>query len=154
MKTGIKVQDVMTRNPVKVKTTNTVKECAQIMKENVVGSLLVFDNSDNLYGLVTERDFCRKAIAEGISLDTPVMKISERQLYTVKPEMDLFDAMKYISEKNVRHLPVLGTNDFVGFITVKDILKLQPQLIEIMVERMQIKEQDKKLAILGEDFLL
>jgi signal-transduction protein with cAMP-binding, CBS, and nucleotidyltransferase domain len=51
-----------------------------------------------------------------------------------------------MSDLNIRHLPVVEDDRMVGLLTLKDILKIQPQLFEILVDKFEIREQDRKLV--------
>jgi signal-transduction protein with cAMP-binding, CBS, and nucleotidyltransferase domain len=66
-------------------------------------------------------------------------------IYTVvSPAMDVFDALQLMKDANVRHLPVMDDNKLVGFITMKDILKVQPHLFENIVDMWALREEDRK----------
>jgi len=144
MKTGYKVGDCMTIHPVTVKKETTLKECADLMKDKHVGSLLV-DEKGKVVGIVTEQDMVRKGMAALLDpAKTPVEKIMETELMTISPDKDLFEALKQMRDYNIRHLPVLDKGKFVGFLTIKDILKIQPQLFEIIAEKFELREEARK----------
>jgi len=145
MKTGLKVCDVMTRQPVKVPIDTSLKQCAQIMNDNKVGALLITEN-DKVTGIVTEQDIVRKAVLNGMnSEETKVLEIMETNLIHISPEKDIFEALEVMKYKNIRHLPVIEEN-FLGLVTVKDILKVQPQLFQNLVDQFEIKESERKLG--------
>ena len=146
MKTGYKVGDCMTLHPVTVSTDTTLKQCADIMKDKHVGSLLV-EEKGKIVGIVTEQDMVRKGIAALLDpATTPISEIMESELMTISPEKDLYEAFILMRDHNIRHLPVLDKGKFVGFLTIKDILKIQPQLFEIMVEKFELREEARKKA--------
>lgn len=151
MKTGYKVGDAMTLNPVKVSKDITLKECAEIMREKHVGSLLV-EEKGKIVGLITEQDMVRKAMADLMDpAKTHVKKIMETQLFTIDPDKDIYDALKTMRDYNIRHLPVISKGKLVGFLTIKDILKIQPQLFELIVEKFELKEETRKPVFGGEE---
>ena len=151
MKTGYKVGDAMTINPVTVKKETTLKECANIMTKKHVGSLLVEDKG-KVVGIVTEQDLVRKAMAKLLDpAKTPIKKVMEKELLTISPKKDIFDALKIMRDYNVRHLPVLDKGKFVGFLTIKDILKIQPQLFELIVEKFELREETRKPVFGGSE---
>lgn len=155
METGIKVQDVMTRHPVTVNVTITVEEAAKLMGEKEVGSLLVLDKHGELFGIVTEQDIVRKVVAKGLEPSMSIKAAVEQRIFTIEPHEDIFEAMSFMGKQNIRHLPVLNNSKLVGFVTIKDILKIHPQLVDLIVDRMELKEQDKKLASMsGEELEL
>ena len=86
-------------------------------------------------------------MASALNVDmTPVSKIMTplNDMVTVDPGMDVFDALTVMRENDVRHLPVLDNGKLVGFITVKDILRIQPDLFELIVEKYEIRESHRK----------
>lgn len=145
METGIKVGDAMTFKPVTVPPTATLKECAQIMEKNHVGSLIVKDG-DILLGIATEQDFVRKGL--GNLADPENAKVSEvmaLSIHSVTPEDDIADALQMMNDYNIRHVPVMHKGKFVGLITGKDILKIQPHLFETLAEKIELREEERKL---------
>jgi CBS domain-containing protein len=149
MKTGYKVCDAMTRSPVSIDNSITLDKSAKIMEENHVGALLVRDNG-KLLGLLTEQDIVRRAIAKGKDpKKTKVKDIMVTKLKTIAPEKDIYDALMVMRDMNIRHLPVMDGKKMMGLLTLKDILKIQPQLFEIMVEKFELREEENK-PIFGE----
>ena len=150
MKTGYKVGDCMTMHPITVQKETTLKQCADIMADKHVGSLLVEDKG-KIAGIVTEQDMVRKGIAKLLDpAKTPISEVMEQELQTIGPEKDIYEAMKLMRDYNIRHLPVLDQGKFVGFLTIKDVLKIQPQLFELIVEKFELREETRK-PILGSD---
>jgi len=126
--------EVMTRLPVKVSLLTTLRECAKKMIEGRVGSLLIEENGV-LKGIMTEKD-CVESIAAGIDPEkVAVSGVMNTNVVVVKPDMDVLDAIKLMSEKEVRRLPVVDREGkIVGLVTATDILRVEPELLEIMVE--------------------
>lgn len=151
MKTGYKVGDAMTKSPVTVKKETTLKECARIMSDKHVGSLLI-EEKGKIIGLATEQDMVRKAMAKLLDpAKTPVKKIMETEILTTTANKDIYDALKIMRDHNVRHLPVVEKGKFVGFLTIKDILKIQPQLFELIVEKFELREESRKPVFGGDE---
>ena len=144
MKTGFLVGDAMTKKPITIVGTLTVEECARLMAERHVGSLIIID-AGKAEGVVTEQDLVRKVIAKGEDPKTvPVSEIMVTSLVTISPDADIYDALVQMKEHNIRHLPVLHGEEMVGFLTLKDILKVEPQLFDIMVDRFELREESRK----------
>ena len=57
------------------------------------------------------------------------------KLVTIEPKADIFDAMMLMRDAEVRHLPVVENKKILGFLTMKDILKIEPQLFDLIVEK-------------------
>jgi len=144
MKAGYKVMDAMTTKPVSVSQEITLQECASIMEENHVGAVVVKENEISV-GILTEQDIVRKAIAKGVNpLNKKVKEFMETDLVTMEPETDIHDALIKMRDLNIRHLPVVKDNKMIGLLTLKDILKIQPQLFELLVEKFELKEENRK----------
>ncbi len=142
MKTGIKVCDAMTEQPVTVSPKTSLKECAQVMNKNHVGALLVKDTE--VVGIITEQDIVRKAVAMSKPVSTAVGQVMEEKLITISPEKDIFEALRVMRDYNIRHLPVIDGDNFLGLITVKDILKIEPDLFDVLVDKFELREEERK----------
>ena len=144
MKTGYKVYDCMTTKPVSVSSDATLEQCAKVMAKNHVGALVVKDNHAS-QGLITEQDIVRKLIAKGINpVAKKVKDFMEKKLITIKPNDDIYEALIKMRDSNIRHLPVVDGGKMVGLLTLKDILKIEPSLFELLVEKFELKEEKRK----------
>ena len=144
MKSGIQVADAMTINVISVTSDFTLSECAKIMDSNHIGAVVVKDNGASL-GILTEKDIVRKAVARGVSVKKAKVKdFMETELITINPDADIYDALIKMRDNNIRHLPVVQKNEIVGLLTIKDILKIEPQFFELIVEKFELKEESRK----------
>jgi len=99
-----------------------VIDAIQLMGEKNVGALPVVDNG-TLVGIVSERDYTRKVILKGrSSKETPVSDIMTAQLLTVTPSDNVIECMRIMTEKRVRHLPVLEGTKLVGILSIGDVV--------------------------------
>lgn len=100
----------------------TVFEALKMLAEYEVGALLVMDGGQ-LVGIVSERDYTRKVALEGRnSKDTKVADIMTRKVLVVSPQTLTRDCMALMSEKKIRHLPVVDGDAVVGMISIRDIM--------------------------------
>ena len=111
-----------------------VLEAIQKMAEHGIGALLVVSGGQ-LKGILSERDYARKVILKGrSSSDTPVRDIMSSPVHTVPPALSSQDCMKIMTERRVRHLPVLDGNQLLGMLSIGDlvraVLEEQAQTIE------------------------
>ena len=144
MRTGLRVIDAMTKEPVTVTPDTSVFECAKKMKKEHLGSVIVQDK-ERLAGIISEQDLVHKIIASGVSSKkTPVKEIMTTDVVTITPDKDITDAMLKMSALNVRRLPVTEGAQLVGVLTMKDILKVEPQLFELIVDKIQLREEKLK----------
>lgn len=146
METGIHVSDAMTEKPIYVSTHVNLSDVALIMREKHVGGLIVKDGHE-LKGVVTEQDLVRKAMAEGIDAKkAKIQDFMEREIISIEPQADIYDALVKMRDNNIRHLPVIHGKKLVGLLTIKDILKIQPSLFDLIVEKFEIREHNRKLS--------
>jgi len=144
MKTGYKVHDCMTTKPISVSSDVSLEECAKVMASNHVGALVIKDNHQSK-GLITEQDIVRKVLAKGINpLTKKVKDFMETKLIMTSPDDDIYDALIKMRDSNIRHLPVVDNGKMVGLLTLKDVLKIEPQLFELLVEKFELREETRK----------
>ena len=94
----------------------------RLMDEKNVGALPVVDNK-TLVGIVSERDYIRKVIVKGRSSnDTPVTEIMTKQVLTVSPSNSVTECMRIMTERRVRHLPVLEGTKLIGILSMRDVV--------------------------------
>jgi len=99
-----------------------VLDAIRLMDEKNIGALPVVDNK-TLVGVVSERDYTRKVIVKGrSSKDTPVSDIMTKELLTVNPGDTVAECMRIMTEKRVRHLPVLEGTNLVGILSIGDVV--------------------------------
>jgi CBS domain-containing protein len=101
----------------------SVFDAIKLMADRGVGSLLVMEG-DELKGIVTERDYARKVIIKGRSSEsTPVADIMTTELVTASPTQSVNDCMNMMSERRIRHLPVVIDGRVVGLISIGDLVQ-------------------------------
>jgi CBS domain-containing protein len=99
-----------------------VYDAIQLMADKNVGALLVMKD-DKLLGVISERDYTRKVILKGkVSKQTPVEEIMTSPVITVTPNHTVDECMRIVSEKRVRHLPVLEGDKVVGVVSVGNLV--------------------------------
>ncbi len=102
---------------------DTVYNALKLMAGKNVGALLVFEG-DRLAGLISERDYARKIVLnDKLSKETEVREIMTADVVTVTPDMDLDECMELITDRRLRHLPVIEEGRVVGIISIGDIVK-------------------------------
>lgn len=101
----------------------TVFDAVAKMAENDIGSLIVIDRGA-LIGIITERDYARNVVLKGkTSPATPVREIMERDFITVGPEQSVEECMILMTDKRVRHLPVIEGKKIIGIVSIGDLVK-------------------------------
>ena len=100
----------------------TVFEAIKLMADKNIGSLLVM-SGNRLVGLFTERDYTRKVALHGkTSKETLVAEIIPREVITVTSDDSVEECMRLMTEKRVRHLPVVESTKVVGIISIGDLV--------------------------------
>ncbi len=115
------VRDVMTRALISVDPSTTLNQISKMMEQGGMGSILV-KKDDNPSGIITDRDYAIKIAAHGVSLDTPVEKITSFSLITINSNDSILEAAKVMSEKKIRKLVVTEEGKIVGIITSTDLV--------------------------------
>jgi CBS domain-containing protein len=100
-----------------------VLEAIRLMAEHGVGALLVMEG-EQLIGVVSERDYARKVILKGRSSnETPVRQIMSAPVLTVHADQSVRDCMRIMSEKRIRHLPVVDAGGVIGVLSIGDLVR-------------------------------
>ena len=101
----------------------TVFEALGIMADKNIGALMVIDNDGKLIGMFSERDYARKIILHGVkSKEASIEDYMSTELHTVNPETSVLGCMAVMTDKKVRHVPVLDHNKLVGIISIGDVV--------------------------------
>ncbi|MFZ0827737.1 MAG: CBS domain-containing protein [Verrucomicrobiia bacterium] len=125
MKNNIPVSTLFQHKPAtlwSVAPDATVFEAIKLMADKNIGALLVL-SGEKLLGVFTERDYTRKIALQGkSSKETRVREIISSPTVTVAPEDSIEDCMRLMTEKRVRHLPVLAGEKIVGIVSIGDLV--------------------------------
>jgi CBS domain-containing protein len=101
----------------------TVFDALTSMAENDIGALLVVEN-DEVVGIFSERDYARKIILHGkSSRDTEVQEIMTSEVLCISPDQSVTKCMALMTDKRIRHIPVLDDGQLVGVISIGDVVK-------------------------------
>ena len=101
----------------------TVYEALKIMADKNIGALIVKDG-ETVAGIMSERDYARKVILHGkSSKELQVREIMTSKVYYVRPEQSVQECMAQMTDRRVRHLPVLDGDRLVGIISIGDVVK-------------------------------
>ena len=108
---------------VSVSPTASVLDAIKLMAEKGIGALVVMEGT-KLTGIVTERDYARKVILKDKSShNTPVSDIMSDKVYTAAPDDSVDKCMNTMTDRRIRHLPVVSAGKVVGMISIGDLVK-------------------------------
>ena len=135
----MRVMDIMTSKPVVVGPEETVENSVRLMLKYKVGSLLVKEGSV-LKGIATEKDLVEKVILNNLNpKKTKIGSIMNTIVVTVEPDTDILDAVKLMTKYEIRRLPVVDkSSKLFGLLTINDILRVQPQLFELIIDKSRL----------------
>ncbi|TSA53691.1 MAG: CBS domain-containing protein [Nitrosomonadaceae bacterium] len=106
-----------------IEPDKSVYDAMQLMAAKNIGALLVLE-AGKLIGIITERDYSRKAhLLDKSVRDIPVKEIMTSQVAYVSPDYTAEDCMALVTEMRVRHLPVLENDQVIGIISIGDLVK-------------------------------
>lgn len=115
----------------------TVYDALQLMAEHNVGAVLV-RSGDRLVGVLSERDYARQVILKGkASRDTPVREIMTTRVVFVSPERTIEDCMALMTDKHIRHLPVLSGDALLGVLSIGDVVKAVISEKQFLIEQLE-----------------
>ncbi|MBT1119963.1 CBS domain-containing protein [Stutzerimonas nitrititolerans] len=117
------LRDKQHQNVHTISSEATVLEFLQAMAEHNVGALPVVDDGE-LVGIVSERDYARKIVLQGrSSVGTPVSTIMSSPVITTEPQQSIQACMSLMTDRHLRHLPVVEEGRLVGLLSIGDLVK-------------------------------
>lgn len=130
----VKGREVWTVTP-----NDTVYEALQLMAEKGIGAVVVL-NGDRLVGVMSERDYARKVILVGkASRETTVREIMTDKVIAVLPGASVDECMAIMTQRRIRHLPVVDQGRLVGMISIGDVIKA------IIADQQFVVEHDRTM---------
>ena len=115
----------------------TAFQALEVMRDMNVGGLLIMEQ-DNLVGIFTERDYARKVILKGkTSKEMQVSELMTPNPITVSPDDTIEDCMSLMTNKFIRHLPVLENDKIVGVVSIGDVVRFIIEEQRIIIEHLE-----------------
>ncbi len=142
METGYTIDQVMTRDVLMTTPETSIRKCAKMMAGQEVGSIVIAQHG-KVIGILTEQDLSRKVLALDLNPDTTTAKdIMEEHVYTTTPEKDVYYAMVDMGKLKIKHLPVVQNEKLVGIISFKDVIAIQPDLIDLVEFKSTMRREE------------
>lgn len=123
MRIGDVLSAKSSREVVTISPDAGVRELLALLSEHNVGALIVSSDGERLDGIVSERDVVRHLHADGTVLNNTVGAIMTAVVETCEVETHLDDLMKIMTERRIRHVPVVKGDKLVGIISIGDVVK-------------------------------
>ena len=136
MKTVANILEAKGSETFEVAPGASVYEALNILADKNIGALVVTDGG-KLVGIISERDYARKVVlVERSSRDTLVSEIMSSDVMTVAPTSSVDDCMELMTERHIRHLPVVDGGQLVGVISIGDVVKAVIADLAALVEQL------------------
>ena len=114
-------REIMTGNVQTAAREMTLREVAAIMRDGDMGAVPVVE-AGKLAGIVTDRDIVVRAIAGGKNADTPIGDVMTTEIFSVRPDDFVFEAIRLMGDKQIRRVPVVSeTGELAGIIAMADV---------------------------------
>jgi CBS domain-containing protein len=125
------------RNVVTIEPERTIKAAVDLLAQYNIGALVVVDADEQLIGILSERDITRRAAEWDDILTRLVQMVMTRNVITGMPQDDLHSVANVMTEKRIRHLPILDHGKLVGIVSIGDVVKMQRDLYKGEVDTLQ-----------------
>jgi CBS domain-containing protein len=120
-----------------IEADKTVFEALQLMAAKDIGALMVLEQGRPA-GIFSERDYARQVILKGkTSKDTPVRDVMKTRVVYIRPDQNVEDCMALMTDKRIRHLPVLEEGRVIGLVSIGDIVKAVISEKQFLIEQLE-----------------
>ncbi len=133
------IRQILARKPdvYSIGPEGTVLDALRIMEQKNVGALLVMHGAE-LVGVFSERDYARKVVLHGrSSRDTAVREVMTGDVFVISPETSAGECMVHMTERRVRHLPVVEAGRVVGVISIGDVVRAVIEDLRFSIEQLE-----------------
>ena len=138
----IKIEDFLKLNKNRqiytISKDQSVRQALILMSEKNIGAIIIVDNNHFPIGIFSERDYARKVILKGkSSKDTLLDEVMTKELITITRNYKIDQCMEIMSEKKIRHLPILEDKKILGVISIGDVLKIMIKEQKDLINHLQ-----------------
>lgn len=126
------------RDVATISRTASLADAAGLLAQRRIGALVVLGDSGEVSGILSERDLVRGLAAHGAALlDQPIDSLMTADVVTVAPELPVFSALGLMTQRRIRHLPVVSAESLVGIVSIGDLVKHRMERIEAEASAMR-----------------
>lgn len=154
LKTEVLVREVMNSPVITVKKEETIDKVAVVLRENDIGSVIVVDEKDRPIGIITKGDLVYKVIAEGKKpQDVKAQEVMSHPIIYINADDTIQKALKIFRAHRVSKLGVKYKGRLEGILSINDVLRVIPEILDILSEKVMIKTGLIPLPIRGEPII-
>jgi len=136
----ILVRDIMTKPVVTISENRSAKYAGELMKKTRKGALVVVRKGKPV-GIITDSDLIRKIVAKNVKPSSVKVKdIMSKPLVVVRPDDSIVEATRKMKRSNIKRLPVIENGKLVGMISLTDIAKTSPEMLDLLEYRLKMRE--------------
>ena len=110
------------RDCIRINLKDSIQKASSVMSEKNIGCLPVVDNDDQLVGIISERDIARKTSKSDFSPNIEIENIMTKNVVTCDSNASAFDLLEIMSDKKIRHIPIVDNNKLLGIISIGDVV--------------------------------
>jgi len=128
---SLKVEEVMVKPVITLSVASMVREAVEIMSKHEIGCLVIV-HDETPVGMITERDMLRRVLLDARDpFTTKLSQIMSAPIIFGQPQMSIQDAVTLMTEKKIKHLPIIENGCLVGLITLTDLIRSKAYLEHI-----------------------
>lgn len=113
------------REIITIQPDQLIREAIRLLAEHNIGVLVVVDEAGQMAGILSERDIVRRAAKDEALFGKPVSEVMTDQVITGVPQDDIAQVMHTMTERRIRHMPILKDDKLIGMVSIGDIVKVQ-----------------------------
>jgi CBS domain-containing protein len=136
----IKVSEIMSAPAITIDVKKNASDAAKLMRKTRRGFLVVVKNKKPV-GVISESDLVELVAANKQGRKTKISAIMQTPIVTISPEKTIVDAVHIMKKNNLHRLPVIDGNKLVGVISLTDIARTSPEMLDLLEYRLKMKEQ-------------
>jgi CBS domain-containing protein len=139
------VKDIMVKPVITIDQEKTVKQAGELMKKTRRGCLIVTRQGKPV-GIISDSDIIKRVVAKNIlPSKIKVKKIMSSPLITISPDEDMLTAVRKMKKNNIHRLPVVSEGKLVGLISLSDIARTSPEMLDLLEYRIKMKSYEPEI---------
>ncbi|MDD3175324.1 MAG: CBS domain-containing protein [Candidatus Nanoarchaeia archaeon] len=147
MRRTLAVAEMMSINPIKCRLEDNIVTVSKLMKKYNISSIVVCDENE-VKGLITVDDIVQRVVANNENLETTKAKqVMTTDVVSVSPTKSVEEVIEVMNSNSISQLPVMQEKKLMGFVTMKDILRLEPALFDLFTKRLEDDEAERRRFI-------